>query len=222
MFQAPSLFSPPLTNLLSQPAQPSAPAETELDGKAAVKEPSPPSPSSTTDNNASEEEAPPVRDLMEESGSETETSESSDSEEEVDWSAMLKDAEANRQRLGMDNIEESSGESEEDENGVRVKVKKDRNGLNTQDMLNRMATNELLGYDEFGRPITSKHQMNSATGLSHKSRHRKGKKSLLFGTTGRSKDKVKGSGNRSVNKEGRSGGRRSKNSKGGGAMLLGF
>lgn len=159
---------------------------------------------------------------MAESGSETETSESSDSEEEVDWSAMLKDAEANRERLGMDNIEESSGESEEDENGVRVKVKKDKNGLNTQDMLNRMATNELLGYDEFGRPITSKHQMNSATGLSsHNRRHKKGKKNLLFGGTTRTKDKVKGSGNRSVNKEGRSGGRRSKN-KGGGAMLLGF
>merc|ERR1711935_1012298 len=133
---------------------------------------------------------------------------------------MLKDAEANRERLGMDVIESSEGDSEEDENGVRDKVKGKSNGLNTQDMLNRMATNELLGYDEFGRPITSKHQVSSATGLSSHSRRHK-KRSLLFGTDTKSRNKTKGANNRSVNKEGRSGGRRSKN-KGGGAMLLGF
>ena len=169
---------------------------------------------STTDNNASEEEK------GKENESESETSTSS---EEVDWSEMLKSAEANRARLGLDDVVQSDDESETDEHGNRVKVKKATpNGISTYDMINRMAANELMGYDEFGRPMGK----GSYTGnplLGGKKGHKN--RSLLFGVDAR-KTRVKS--NRAMGEGARSkdrrsgGGRRSKGGKGGNMALLGF
>jgi hypothetical protein len=153
----------------------------------------------------------PEKQAAEESGSETESSE--DSEEEVDWSAMLKNAEANRERLGLDDV--SDGVSSEDEEGNKVHKKKDQNGITTQDLMNRMATNQLMGYDEFGRPLRHNGAM-----MSGKSKNR----AMLFGMDGGKRNTKKGSNNKGAGRKdrsGRSGGRRAK--KGGANMaLLGF
>jgi len=182
-----------------------------LDVDAQIANLPPPPASPSTDNNLSE------KGEVEESGSETGSSDS-ESEEEVDWSDMLKNAEANRERLGLDNV--SDGESTEDEDGNRVPKKKEQNGLTTQDLMNRMATNQLMGYDEFGRPLNGKYNGAMMSG-------RKGAKNrnMLFGgmdggkRTHKSGSNNKGAGRK--DRSSRSGGRRAK--KGGGGMaLLGF
>ena len=129
---------------------------------------------------------------------------------------MLKDAEANRERLGLDNVGED--EDSEDEDGNPISSKKGYNGLSTQEMMNRMAANQLMGYDEFGRPIGGKHNGAMTSG-------KKGAKNraLLFGIDG-GKARVKtGTNNKGGARKDRSGrsGRRGK--KGAANMaLLGF
>lgn len=175
----------------------------DVDAQLADLPPPPASPS--TDNNVSEQE---------QSGSETESEES---EEDVDWSEMLKNAEMNRERLGLDNV--TDGESSEDEDGNKVHKKKEHNGLTTQDIMNRMATNQLMGYDEFGRPLNGKYNGSMMSG-------KKGAKNraMLFGIDGGKRNTKTGSNNKGAGRKdrsGRSGGRRAK--KGGGNMaLLGF
>ena len=132
---------------------------------------------------------------------------------------MLKSAEANRERLGLDNV--SDGESSEDEEGNRVHKKKEQNGITSQDLMARVATQQLMGYDEFGRPLNGK--FNGAM-MSGKKGH-KGR-AMLFGIDGGKRNTKTGSNNKGAggrkNKSGRSsGGRRAK--KGGANMaLLGF
>lgn len=139
----------------------------------------------------------------------------------MDWSEMLKNAEQNRQRLGLDNVDE--GDSTEDEDGNRVPRKKD-NGITTQDLMNRMATNQFLGYDEFGRPINGKYHGNAMAGNMMNGKKGAKNRAMLFGMEGK-RNTSKGANNRGAGgkkeRSGRSGGRRNK--KGGANMaLLGF
>ena len=182
-----------------------------MDAQLANLPPPPASPS--TDNNVSEEEKANAAE-----DSETETGSSSEEEEDVDWSEMLKNAQQNRDRLGLDEM--SDGESSVDEDGNRVVKKKEQNGLTSADLMNRMATNQFLGYDEFGRPMNGKYNGAMMTGM-------KGQKNraMLFGMDGGKRSKTSGSNNRGAGgKKDRSarsgGGRRTK--KAGGNMLLGF
>ena len=176
-----------------------------MDGKLLPPHPASPS----TDNNMSDDAK------EQEDDSETETESTDESEEEVDWSEMLKSAEVNRERLGLDDI--SDGESSVDEEGNRYIKKKDTNGITSVDIMNRMATNQFLGYDEFGRPINGKYNGSMMSGRKgHKNR------ALLFGMDGGKRNKSKGSnnkGSRSTDRSGRSG-RRAKKS--GNMALLGF
>jgi len=110
----------------------------------------------------------------------------------------------------------SDGESSVDEEGNRVVKKKGTNGLTSADLMNRMATNQFLGYDEFGRPINGKY--NGAMGMSGNKGHRN--RSMLFGMENGKRNKSKGSNNRAAGGKSKSGGRRSK--KGGNMALLGF
>jgi len=174
----------------------------------------PPPASPSTDNNMSEPEKG-----MEESGSETGSDSESESEEEIDWSEMLKSAEQNRERLGLDEV--SDGESTEDEEGNRVPKKKEQNGITTEDIMNRMATNQLMGYDEFGRPLNGKYN-GGMSGMSGKRGMKN--RAMLFGMDGGKRNTKSGSNNKGAGRKdrsGRSGGRRAK--KGGNSMaLLGF
>lgn len=180
----------------------------DVDAQLANLPPPPASPS--TDNNVSEEEKAAE-------DSETETGSSSEEEEDVDWSEMLKNAEMNRERLGLDEM--SDGESSVDEDGNRVPKKKEQNGLTSADIMNRMATNQFLGYDEFGRPMNGKYNGSMMSGM-------KGQKNrnMLFGMEGGKRSKTTGANNRGAGKK--EGGRRSgggrRNKKAGGNMLLGF
>eukprot|EP00116_Pleurobrachia_bachei_P001466 sb/3461728/ len=176
-----------------------------------VDAPLPPPPAaaspSISDNNASEGKGKNRK-----SGSSSSSSSSVDtSDEEPDWAELLKSAEANRERLGL-NVEqpESDGESSVDEEGNRYVKKKSASGLTGQDYLNRVATNQLLGYDEFGRPMGKSNGSMGMMGGGKSGRNR----ALLFGMDQGKRNGARGSNNKSSSERrsggGRSGGRRNK------------
>lgn len=174
---------------------------------------------SISDNNASEGKGKGRK-----SGSSSSSSSSVDtSDEEPDWAELLKSAEANRERLGL-NVDqpESDGESSVDEEGNRYVKKKSAVGLTGNAYLNRVATNQLLGYDEFGRPMGKSNGSMGMMGGGKTGRNR----ALLFGMDQGKRNGARGSNNKSSSERrsgggARSGGRRNKGGKGT-AMLLGF